>query len=62
MPIEIRETTVTPGTTGDIVRLRISDVPLGEQLGSFELTILAELPTYQAPCACTSSTRDTQIS
>ena len=49
MPIEIRETTVTPGAAADVVRLRISDAPLGEQSGSFELTILAALPTYQAP-------------
>jgi hypothetical protein len=49
MPIEIRETIVTPGDGGDVVRLRISDVPLDEKPGSFELTILAELPPYQAP-------------
>ena len=49
MPIEIHETTVTPGAAADVVRLRISDAPLGEQSGSFELTILAALPTYQAP-------------
>ncbi|HEY7245839.1 MAG TPA: hypothetical protein VH678_18370 [Xanthobacteraceae bacterium] len=50
MQIAVRETTVTPGTTGDVVvRLRISDAALGDEPATFELTVLAELPAYQAP-------------
>lgn len=49
MPIELRETIVTPDASGDVVQLRISDAPLGDEPAPFQLTILAKLPAYQAP-------------
>jgi len=47
MPVEIRETSVTPSANSDVVRLRISDAD--DQSALFELTIVAELPPYRVP-------------
>jgi hypothetical protein len=47
MPVEIRETTITPDADGDTIQLRISDAPLGDESASFQLTILATLPPLQ---------------
>jgi hypothetical protein len=49
MPIEIRETIVTPDASADVVQLRISDVPLDDESGSLQLTILAKLRPLKTP-------------
>ena len=49
MPIEIRETTVTPGATVDAVQLRISDARQQDEDASFELTILAKIRPLRTP-------------
>jgi hypothetical protein len=49
MPIQIRETIVTPDATGDVVQLRISDAPLDDESASLQITILAKLRPLQTP-------------
>lgn len=49
MSIEIRETIVTPAVDGNVVQLRISDVPLGDESATFVLNIQAKLPLVQTP-------------
>ena len=49
MPIEIRETIVTPDPTGDVVQLHISDVAIGDEGGSFRLVLRAKLRPFEAP-------------
>jgi hypothetical protein len=49
MPISIRQTVVTPGDGHDVVQLRISDVPLGDESGSLDLTIVAKFRGLRTP-------------
>jgi hypothetical protein len=49
MPIEIRETIVTPDPTGDVVQLHISDVAIGDEGGSFRLVLRAKLSPLETP-------------
>lgn len=49
MPIEIRETTVTPNATGCIIQLHISDAPPDDESAAFVLTISAKFPALQTP-------------
>jgi hypothetical protein len=49
MPIEIRETIVTPGADSDVVQLRISDAPLDDESATLRLTLLAKLPASHLP-------------
>jgi len=46
----IRETTVTPDVHGSVVRLHISDIPLGdEHTPAIRILIEAKLPDYEPP-------------
>jgi hypothetical protein len=49
MPVEIRETKVTPAASGSVVQLYISDAPPDDESTTFVLRVLAKLPAYQAP-------------
>jgi hypothetical protein len=49
MPIEIRETIVTPDVDGDLVQLHISDVAPDAEGATFRLQLLAKLPAYHTP-------------
>jgi hypothetical protein len=49
MPIEIRETIVTPAADGDLVQLHISDAPPGDESATFRLNLLAKLPLVRTP-------------
>jgi hypothetical protein len=49
MPIEIRETIVTPVANGQVVQLHISDVPLDDEGGAFRLVLRAKLPSFRTP-------------
>jgi hypothetical protein len=49
MPVEIRQTIVTPGTNGDIVQLHISDAPLGDAAASVALHLTATVPFLESP-------------
>jgi hypothetical protein len=49
MPIEIRETIVTPDDTGTVVQLHISDVAPDAEGATFRLILLAKLPPCQNP-------------
>jgi hypothetical protein len=50
MPIEIRETTVSPNSKGTAVRLQISDAPLHpESVATFHLDLTVTLPEYAVP-------------
>lgn len=47
MPIEIRETIVTPATDGDVIQLHISDVAPDAEGATFRLVLLAKLPPLE---------------
>ncbi len=49
MPIEIRETIVTPATDGDVIQIHISDAPPGDESATFAVRILAKLPLVKTP-------------
>jgi hypothetical protein len=49
MPIELRETTITPCDGGQIVQLHISDAPPDDESATFVVKILAKLPSYETP-------------
>ena len=49
MPVEIRQTIVTPGTNGDMVQLHISDAPLGDAAASVALHVTATVPFLESP-------------
>jgi hypothetical protein len=47
MPIEIRETIVTPTPRGDLIQLHISDVAPDAEGATFRLVLLAKLPPLE---------------
>jgi hypothetical protein len=49
MPIQIRETIVTPATDGDVIQLHISDAPPDDESATFAVRILAKLPPVRTP-------------
>jgi hypothetical protein len=49
MPIEIRQTIVTPDVSGSVVQLHISDVAPDDEGATFRLVLLAKLPAFQTP-------------
>ena len=49
MPVEIRETTVTPDASGQVVRLHISDAPPLDASAQIIVQISVRLPHYDLP-------------
>jgi hypothetical protein len=49
MPIQIRETTVTPSASGELVQLHISDAPPGDESATFVVEIQAKIPRVRTP-------------
>ena len=49
MPVEIRETIVTPTEGGDVVRLHISDAPPGDESATIALALTVQIPRSPAP-------------
>ena len=49
MAIEIRETIVSPGASGDAVQIHISDAARNDESATFVLTIAAKIRPLQTP-------------
>ena len=49
MPVEIRETTITPAQDGIVVQLHISDAPPDDESVGIALQLTAKLPKSQNP-------------
>jgi len=49
MPIDIRETIVTPGVDHDVVQLHISDAASEDESASFDLQILVKIRALKSP-------------